>query len=157
MTRTNGDEAADFGCGAAAMFDQSEGNGWSTTRVVNDGKVTPKFVVVRLPKIVDVSAIAIDPSNTCGDAGSASTGPFRLETSTDGRTWRTAAEGTFTPRDRGHFNRPGLAPGSTAQVRFVRYTMRDSQALQVGTCPGPFSGCDFIDSSELEVYGSSAG
>jgi hypothetical protein len=36
----------------------------------------------------------------------------------------------------------------------VRYAMRDSQALQLGTCPGPFSGCDFIDSSELEVYGS---
>ena len=39
-------------------------------------------------------------------------------------------------------------------MRFVRYMMKDSQARQVGTCPGPFDGCDFIDSSELEVHGS---
>ena len=41
-------------------------------------------------------------------------------------------------------------------MRFVRYTMKDSQVNQVGTCPGNFSGCDFIDSSELEVYGAPA-
>jgi len=154
VTRTNGDEFADFGCGAAAIFDQSQSNGWSAFRKVRGGKVTPKFVVVRLPSVVDVSEIAIDPSNTCGDAGDASTGPFSLETSRDGKTWRTAANGTFTPRDRGHFNRPRLAPRATADVRFVRYTMKDSQAPTVGKCPGPLDGCDFIDSSELEVYGS---
>jgi hypothetical protein len=22
-----------------------------------------------------------------------------------------------------------------------------------GTCPGPFAGCDFMDSTELEVFG----
>ena len=156
VSRTNGDEFADFGCGAAAMFDQSQGNGWSAFRDVRRGRVTPKFVVVRLPSTVNVSAIAVDPSNTCGDDESASTGPFSLETSSDGRTWRTAATGTFTPRDRGHFNRPPLAEEATADVRFVRYTMKDSQVAQVGTCPGPFSGCDFIDSSELEVYGSAS-
>jgi extracellular elastinolytic metalloproteinase len=154
VARTNGDEFADFGCGAAAMFDQSQGNGWSAFRDVRRGRVTPKFVVVRLPAAVDVSAVAIDPSNTCGDDASASAGPFTLETSRDGTTWRTAASGTFRPRDRGHFNRPPLTAGSTSNVRFVRYTMEDSQAPQLGTCPGPFSGCDFIDSSELEVFGS---
>jgi extracellular elastinolytic metalloproteinase len=103
---------------------------------------------------VDVSEILIDPSNTCGDAGSASTGPYSLETSTDGTTWRLASRGTFTPADRGHFSSPALARRSTGDVRFVRYTMKDSQVLQVGSCPGAFSGCDFIDSRELEVFGS---
>ena len=153
VSSTNGDEFADFGCGAGAMFDQSQGNGWSAFRDVRRGRVTPKFVVVRLPSTVDVSAIAVDPSNTCGDDASASTGPFSLETSTDGRTWRTAATGTFRPRDRGHFNRPPLAAEATADVRFVRYTMKDSQVARFGRCPGTLSGCDFVDSSELEVYG----
>jgi hypothetical protein len=34
--------------------------------------------------------------------------------------------------------------------------MKDSQALQVGSCPGPFDGCDFIDTSEVEVYGTAS-
>jgi hypothetical protein len=34
--------------------------------------------------------------------------------------------------------------------------MRDSQVSQVGSCPGAFSGCDFIDSREMEVYGAPA-
>jgi len=79
-----------------------------------------------------------------------------LETSTNRRTWRLASRGTFTPDDRGHFSSPALARGSRVDVRFVRYTMKDSQVRQVGSCPGPFSGCDFIDSRELEVYGSPA-
>lgn len=118
--------------------------------------MTPKFVVIKLPVAVDVSAVAIDPSNTYGDGGSASTGPFTLETSTNGTTWTAAASGTFTPADRGRFNTPALGGGSTAGVRYLRYTMKDSQALQVGSCPGPFSGCDFIDSVELEVFGTAS-
>jgi len=138
------------------MFDLSQYSGWSTFRKVSGLRVTPKVVVVRLPVNVDVFEIAIDPSNTCGDGGSASTGPYSLETSTNGRTWRLASSGTFTPDDRGHFSSPALARASRADVRFVRYSMKDSQVQQVGSCPGPFSGCDFIDSRELEVYGSAA-
>jgi extracellular elastinolytic metalloproteinase len=154
VTRTNDDSGAPFGCGAAAMFDQSQGTGWSAFRRVSGGAVQPVFVVVELPRAVDVSEIAIDPTATCGDGGSASTGPYSIETSTNGTTWTTANEGTFTPADRGHFSSPPLAPGSTDAVKFVRYTMKDSQ-VQPGDCPGNFSGCDFIDSRELEVFGSS--
>ena len=157
VTDTNDDTGAPLGCGAAAMFNQSQGSGWSALRRLNSaGKPVPVFVVVELPKPIDVSEIAVDPSATCGDAGSASTGPYSIETSTDGTNWTTANQGTFTPADRGHFSSPPLAAGSTDAVRFVRYTMKDSQVNQVGSCPGNFSGCDFIDSSELEVYGSTA-
>ncbi|MEP6814946.1 MAG: M36 family metallopeptidase, partial [Marmoricola sp.] len=153
VTGTNDDTGAPFGCGAAAMFDQSQGTGWSANRVVTGGGVTPVFVIVKLPRPVDVTEIAIDPTATCGDGGSASTGPYSIETSPNGTTWTTASSATFTPADRGHFSSPALAPGSKAAVRYVRYTMKDSQVNQVGTCPGAFSGCDFIDSRELEVYG----
>ena len=157
VTDTNDDTGAPFGCGAAAMFNQSQGSGWSAFRRLNGaGKPVPVFVIVELPQSIDVSEIAVDPSATCGDGGSASTGPYSIETSTDGTNWTTANQGTFTPADRGHFSSPPLAAGSTDAVKFIRYTMKDSQVLQVGSCPGAFSGCDFIDSSELEVYGSPA-
>ncbi|MDP9241118.1 MAG: M36 family metallopeptidase, partial [Actinomycetota bacterium] len=156
VTATNGDEYAGFGCGAAQMIDQSQGQGWSTDRILTGTAVTPKWLIIKLPVAVDVSAIGIDPSNTCGDGGSASTGPFTVETSTNGTTWTAAASGTFTPTDRGHLNTPALAGGSTAGVRYIRYTMKDSQVNQVGSCPGPFSGCDFIDSVELEVFGTAS-
>ncbi len=138
------------------MIDQSQGQGWSTNRIVTGAAVTPKFLVVQLPAAVNISAVGIDPSNTCGDGGSASTGPYTLETSVNGTMWTPAASGTFTPADRGRLNTPALAGGSTAAVRFLRYTMLDSQVSQVGTCPGPFSGCDFIDSVELEVFGTAS-
>jgi hypothetical protein len=28
------------------------------------------------------------------------------------------------------------------------------QVFQVGACPGAFSGCDFMDLTEIEVYGT---
>ena len=155
VTDTNDDSGAPYGCGAAAMFDQSQAQGWSANRVVTGGVVQPVHVVVKLPQAVDVTQVAIDPSGTCGDAGSASTSGYSLETSTDGTTWTTASSGTFGLADRNRFSSPTLAPGSSTGVRYVRYTMKDSQvAAAGGSCPGPYSGCDFIDSRELEVYGT---
>jgi extracellular elastinolytic metalloproteinase len=154
VTDTNVDTGAPYGCGAAAMFDQSQARGWSAERHVVNGVVIPVHVVVELPSAVDVSQVAIDPSGTCGDDPSAAAGPYTLETSTDGTTWTTAASGTFAPADDSRFNSPALAPGSTSGVRYLRYTVKDSQADQVGSCPSDLSGCAFIDSTELEVYGT---
>ena len=105
---------------------------------------------------MDITQVAIDPSATCGDGGSASTGAYTVETSTDGVTFAVAASGTFTPADRGHFTNLTPTAGTGTGVQYVRYTMLDSQVNQVGTCPGAFSGCDFIDSRELEVYGAAS-
>jgi extracellular elastinolytic metalloproteinase len=113
-------------------------------------------VVVKLPAAIDVSEIAVDPSGSCGDDVSASAGPYTLETSPNGTTWTTASTGTFTPADAGRLNSPTLVPASTDAVQYVRYTMVDSQVAQYGTCPDAFSGCDWIDSSEVEVYGAPA-
>lgn len=157
VTASNDTTGDPYGCGPVAMIDQSQGQGWSAERTLSNGKVVGKCVTIKLPRAVDVAQIAIDPTGTLGDAGSASTGPYLLETSRDGNTWTRASEGTFTPEDRNRFNSPALAAGSTSGVRYVRYTMKDSQVLQVGSCPGAYSGCDFVDSRELEVYGLPAG
>jgi hypothetical protein len=145
-----------FGCGPGQLIDQSQASGWGSDAPTNPEPVNPqpKEVVIELPEAVDVSEVVINPSNTCGDSGSASTGDFKLETSTDGTTWTLADQGHFGVDDRKPTSVP-LASGSTAGVQFVRYTMIGTQVTDLGgTCPGNFSGCDFMDSTELAVYGT---
>ncbi len=160
VTAFNGPDFTAFGCGPINAIDQSQGAGWgSTSDLSPTGQPTantPKFIVVQLPVALDVSTFGVDPSNTCGDSPSASTGDFKIETSTDGTTYKVAATGTFTPADLGKVNTVTPAAGTTAGVKFVRFTMINPQVFQIpgASCPGPFSGCDFMDMSELEVYGS---
>jgi hypothetical protein len=186
----NGPDFSDFGCGPTGAIDQSETNGWGSTTDGDDGaatgKVTPKFIVVQLPQAVDVSEISINPSNTCGDGGSAATRGFRVEVSSDGVTFTQVAEGVFYLANRGHENT--VFTGTSANVKFVRFTMLNPQvptAPTVGgvlpTCTGPadcgtdpennpgvalhctppnvdaFGGCNFMDSSEIKVFGKAAG
>jgi len=153
-----GPDYTPFGCGPGAAFDLSQGSGWGSTSDLTGGMPgakTPKSVVVRLPKAVDVTAFAVDPSNTCGDSPSAATADYRIETSTDGTHFTTAASGTFTPDNLNRLN--SIAPtGTSGQgVRAVRFTMLSPQVFDLGdSCPGGFSGCTYMDMSELEVYGS---
>ena len=116
-------------------------------------------------------------SNADG-SGSASTGDYRIETSTDGTTYAVAAAGQFTPDNRGQLNLVTPAAGTGSGVRFVRFTMITPQVPTSGnTCtdasncddtgvplrcgpnppvPGNFGGCQFMDMSEIEVYGRPA-
>jgi hypothetical protein len=154
VVATNDDTGAPFGCGAAAMFDQSQGNGWSAEAVLTGPtSIEPRFVTVQLPVAIDISDLQINPSNTCGDAGSASTGDFSVETSQDGTTFTLAASGHFGIADRNMHSVP-LSAGTTG-VQYIRYTMIGTQVPDLGgTCPGNFSGCSFVDSVELAAYGS---
>jgi hypothetical protein len=154
MVGTNDDTGADFGCGAAAMFDMSQTNGWSAHVVPAGAGIEPRWVIVKLPIPVDITELTINPSNTCGDAGSASTSKFTLESSVDGTTWQAAASGDFGVADR-KANVVPLAAGTGDGVQYLRYTMLSTQVEDLGgTCPGNFSGCDWIDSTELAVYGT---
>ena len=182
VTAFNGPDYTVFGCGPTGAIDQSLGTGWGSDTDVNataTGKATPKFVVIKLPVAVNVAEIAIDPSNTCGDPGSSSTHHFTVETSPDGTNWTLANEGHFYAANRGHLNTvTPLAAGSTANVRFVRFTMINPQVPETGgSCtdatncgdngvalrcgpnapnPGNFGGCVFMDMSEIEIYGRPA-
>jgi hypothetical protein len=104
---------------------------------------------------VNVSSFGVDPSATCGDGASASTGGFKIETSPDGTTWTVAATGTFTSADDGRLNTVTPSAGSSG-VRFVRFTITSNQTPDFATtCPGgAFAGCSFTDLTELEVFGS---
>ncbi|HWD79958.1 MAG TPA: peptidase M36, partial [Kribbella sp.] len=112
-------------------------------------------VDIKLPAKVDLSNFNVDPSNTCGDPGSSSTGQYRIETSADGSTWATAAEGTFTSANRGKYNL--VAPtGNAAGVQYVRFWMLSPQVPDFQTnCPnGAYGGCKFTDMTEIQVFGT---
>jgi hypothetical protein len=158
VTEFNGPDATPFGCGPTGAIDQSLSSGWGSTADLAGGKATPKSVTVRLPRAVNVSAIAVDPGSTCGDGGSSSTKGYRLETSTDGSTFTVASAGTFTDADQHRLNSVSLNAGTTAAVTHVRFTMLNPQLPgdPATLCPGLFSGCQFMDLSELEVYGTPA-
>jgi extracellular elastinolytic metalloproteinase len=118
----------------------------------------PKSITVKLPQAVDIDTFQVDPTATCGDGGSASTGGYTIETSTDGGAFQEAASGTFGVADRGHLNEVDLTPGTGDGVQYVRFTIESNQTPDFATnCPlGAYSGCSFTDLTELAVFGSPA-
>jgi hypothetical protein len=156
VTEANGDDYSDIGCGPRAAVDIMQRTGWSTDATYDAaGKIDPRFVVVRLPAAVDVSSIAINPSGTCGDDPSASTGDYRVETSADGQTWTLVSAGHFGVGNRDRMNEVPLAAGSTSAVRYLRYTMLGTQVAEDGvTCPDFYAGCYYVDTVEIGVYGN---
>ncbi|GAA4358963.1 hypothetical protein GCM10023145_32200 [Angustibacter luteus] len=152
ITETNDDTGAPFGCGAAALIDGSQGVGWSAFLPEAGQDV---HAVVQLPASVNVSSVQVDPSGTCGDDISASTGDYRFETSTDGTTWTVAATGHFTPAQIHTLATVPLTAGSTSGVRYVRLVLLGTQTGDFGVnCTTVVtSGCVFIDASELVVQG----
>jgi extracellular elastinolytic metalloproteinase len=155
----NGPDYTAFGCGPSGAIDQSQASGWGSD--TGDGSPTnvmiPKFIVVKLPQAVDITTFEANPSNTCGDPGSSSTGQFRIETSPDGTTYTTAAEGTFTSANRGHLNVVTPTAGQLG-VRYVKLWLLSPQVPNFATnCPaGAFGGCTFTDFTELEVFGAAS-
>ena len=169
-------------CGPQGAIDQSQGIGWGSVTDGDDGvatgNVTAHNIVIQLPFGVDINAIKINPSNTCGDPGSSSVRGYLVETSTDGTTFTKAATGVFYSGDRNRMNSITLA-GSLTGVKFIRFTMLNPQvpnaasascdnAATCGADPtdntgvaahcGPgkdngFGGCQFTDMSEIAVYG----
>ena len=149
-----GPDYTPFGCGPGKLIDQSQQSGWGS-----DVSPTGETIVLRLSDTVDATDLVINPSATCGDDPTASTAGYRVETSADGTTWTLAASGTFPP---GTVTPTSVAlnAGTGDGIGFVRYTMLNSQAQAANQCPAgqppTGSGCLFLDSTELSVYGSAS-
>jgi hypothetical protein len=150
VVNATGPDFTPFGCGPAALIDQSQQNGWGS-QIAPGGE----SIVVRLSGPVDISELVINPAATCGDDPSSSTAGYKVETSPDGTTWTLVASGTF-PAGTVTATPVTLAAGTGDGAGFVRYTMVNSQAEAAGQCATDPSqtGCVFLDSTELAVYGS---
>ena len=158
VTDFNGPDFAP-NCTPPYAIDLSQGTGWGSTTGDNNGTPTntpiPKFIVVELPATVNINTFSVDPSQTCGDPGSSATGGYRIETSANGTTWATAAEGTFGAANRGKYNE--VTPtGNNTGVKYVKFWMLSPQVPDIATnCPnGGFGGCQFMDMMELQVFGT---
>ncbi len=165
-----GPDYTEFGCGPSGAIDLSQGTGWGSDTAGEDGPDTapypdPKGITIQLSQPIDIAAddaaFAVDPTATCGDPLSASTGEYTIEISTDGETWETAVDGTgeaaFT--DANHFVYTDVDSAiSMDGVEFVRFTMVSPQVPDFEqNCPdGPFGGCEFMDLTELEVFGTAS-
>jgi hypothetical protein len=145
------DSGAPFGCGDDQLIDQSLGAGWSPfnpdSTDPGNPHAGPPTATITLPRPVDIASLAMDPGNTCGDDPSATTKDYRVLTSTDGTTFQVAHEGSFLPEDAHRLNTVPLTQNNTGVVA-VRLVMLTPQSDGPGD-----SGADFIDFSELEVFG----
>ena len=140
-----------FGCGLDQLIDQSGGAGSSAfnpdSEDPDNPHLGPPTALIVLPEAVDISSFGLDPSNTCGDDETAATKDYRIETSADGVTFNVAKEGSFTFDDLHKLN---IVPpdGNATGVKYVRLTTLTPQSTEPGD-----SGVDFIDFSEIEVFG----
>jgi hypothetical protein len=150
-TGTDPDGAA-AGCGPANATDGDPATGWSgaaphaavpatdTTPAI--AAVDPPALTVQLPQGIDVRGVTLDAAAVCSHAAGAALGRYRLETSVDGASWATAAEGELGAADRGLPTTATLT-GNTAGVRAVRLTLLSAQDPAAAT----------IDVRTLQVFG----
>jgi extracellular elastinolytic metalloproteinase len=143
---------AAFGCGLDQLADQNLGTGSSAFNPRSTEPDNPKLgtptAVIKLPRAINIAWFGLDPSNTCGDDPTSTTKDYRIETSVDGAHWTLAKAGSFTLADRGRLNVVTPTGGANG-VRYVRL-----QALSPQRANDLDSGADFIDFSEIAVYGN---
>jgi extracellular elastinolytic metalloproteinase len=153
---SNDDTFDPFGCGPDALIDDADdGSGWvannpSSPDYPDDLSGDLPVATFSLPKSIDLSALAIDPAPGCFFLGaSAGLRDYKLEVSSDGTTFRTLSEGSFTGEQRGTLVR--FEPSGTVgkNVKQVRLTMKQSFVQDEG-----FTGRDYISASRLEAFGA---
>jgi hypothetical protein len=158
ITAFSGPDFGPSGCGPGGAIDGTLATGWGSTSPNNPGQGLggAKAIVVQLPQALDVSRIAVDPTANCGDSDSASTGQFTVDVSADGTNFRQVAASSFNATN---LRRVNNVAGAASNVRFVRFTMVSPQRQLTAGGDGQGgrdSGADFMDSSEIEVFGAPA-
>jgi hypothetical protein len=133
---------SDFGCGPAFAFDLDVGSGWGSDAVGSTSGSNvkgPRKVVVKLPKVIDVTSFALASNGACGDGPEAAVKKFRIETKSGSGGWVTAFLGkapangklmTYIPK------------AGKKNVRFIRLTMLSNHGDPL-----------FMDVMELSVRG----
>ncbi|GLZ30992.1 hypothetical protein Lesp02_31810 [Lentzea sp. NBRC 105346] len=161
VTAFNGADYSQYGCGPSDLLRRTPtgSGGWSTdaTKAAGGG-LEPRSITIKLGQAVDVSAVEIDPSGTCGDDSSAAAKDVTVETSVDGTTWVAAGKASYTTKELGALHPIALASGSTAKVRFLRLTILANQVSlhpEIDCAPGKSAaGCFYSDVAGLAVRGT---
>jgi F5/8 type C domain/PKD domain len=111
-------------CAPGAALDGDRASGWSAAAPAPEADAPT--LTVELPTAVDVEGIGLEAGAVCGDDPGAALGRYTVQTSPDGATWTTAADGQLAEADRGV--PVVMAPSAgAAQVRFVRVALLGAQ------------------------------
>ncbi|MEU1276515.1 M36 family metallopeptidase [Streptomyces sp. NPDC005799] len=158
ITDFTGTDNTNVGCGPGGLIDMTSTVWGSDAKGGTSGSgVDPVHTTLKLPKAVNIGEFLVDPTAGCGDDTTASLGDYRIETSPDGITWATAAEGHFRPADTGRQDTVPLKADTRQNIQYVRLTMLGNQAADNGVdCTkdaGP-AGCHYLDATELIVHGA---
>ncbi len=146
-------------CGPEGAIDLSQGTGWGSVTFAdgNPGTdpdlVEPEEIVIDLPQTITATSFAVNPTATCGDAGSSSTADYEIYVapSAAGPWGSPVLSGTFTFDDRGQFvDLPLSSPASN--VGAVKYVMLSPQVPDWSGCPFDYNGCQYMDTTEVAVY-----
>jgi extracellular elastinolytic metalloproteinase len=149
-------------CGPDNAIDLSQVTGWVSltgTTQAPTGTIVPKSIVVKLPRAITLTSMAVDPTAPCGLSGSASVGRYEADVSPNGISWTTAAHGTLAASSRFAYN-PVTPSAPIAGVRYVRFTLKAPQVPSFTTnCPSRssgtvYQGCTYMSMTELEVFGT---
>lgn len=125
-------------CSSKAIIDGDRSSAWYES--VSGRRASRPIAVLKLARPVDVTAYAIDPRPGCQASSGAATKKFKLESSRDGRRWKTETTRTLRLFNRFAVVRPS---GGSRRVRYVRLTL---------LTPRKWSGGE-ISLSELAVFG----
>ncbi|GAA3817731.1 M36 family metallopeptidase [Nocardioides panacisoli] len=148
-------------CGPEGAIDLSAGTGWGSATQNSqqplgpdgESKVKPRFIVIDLPSTIDVTGFGVNPTATCGDPGSASTGEYKIYVAAtpDGPWGSPVASGTFDENDRNKLVDIPLGSPATG-VGAIKYVMVKPQVPDWSGCPTAYAGCQFIDTTEVAAY-----
>jgi len=139
-------------CGPARATDSNPVSAWMTSSPARADDPGPKAITIRLPRPIDVSAFAIDPTtdqDACSEGVTSSLGAYLIETSSDGVSFMTSASGTFAGADDFRLNVVTPGAGTTANVRYVRLTGVSTQNSSAG-----FRGAVWMGVTAVEVHGA---
>ncbi len=149
-------------CGPNNSIDLSQGTGWVTltgTTQAPASTIVPKSIVVKLPRAITLTSMAVDPTAPCGLGASAAVGKYEADVSPNGTTWTAAAHGTFGATNRFAYN-PVTPSAPIAGVRYVRFTLKSPEVPNFSAnCPTSssgiaYQGCTYMSLTELEVFGT---
>jgi hypothetical protein len=161
VTDFDGPDFTFVGCGPNNVNDVSQGTAWVTLTGDVEAPadtIVPKSIVIKLPQPISMTELAVDPTTNCGLGGSASTGDFTIEASTNGTDYTEVASGTYTSANRFQYNDVTL-DSPVADVQYVRFTIESPQVPAPFTdhCPTDpttvYSGCTYMVLTEVEVFG----
>lgn len=133
-----------YGCGPTQVIDRSHLFGWGSDApgsTVGSAKKGPRSLIIKLPRTIDITAVAVDPGAICGDGPNAAVKDLQIFTRrASGGPWRLVVTSGALPQ--GVFTALHVDGPHARHARFVKVTMVRNRG-----------NAQFMDMAEVSVRG----